>query len=517
MALALQGCGKSDGGSSGGGASALFPKPSWQKGVAGIPSDGKRDLPDISLYSSPNLPGYLYCTSDKSDWIAASSTGPAQAASCNSGFRDATSGGNYLTVAGGTSFAAPIFAGMVALINQKQGWTGGQGLANTALYSLAANASTYSSAFHDVTSGNNNCNAGATYCGTTTGGFAAGTGYDQVTGLGSVDLANLVSAWPANTKSLIATITTAAAATTSPNTSTNDTITITVVEAGGTGTATGKVNLSIDGGGTSYSSSGSTTSVTLGANGTATYTANFASAGVHTIIAQYAGDATHEPSTGSVILTVGGTSAGKGTFKVALSPASLTVKRGSQQTETLTVTPSGGYTGTVNFSYATSNDTALTNLCIFVGTGLNSNGSASVTGSSPVTGQITIDTNATDCVSSTTTGGVLKGKGLKSIPRTRASAVAPDLPSQKSSHFPAEITFAGLLLAGFLGRSSRKLRQLACVIALASLGLGLSACGGSSGKTLSDPPKGTYTITFTGTDSANTALTSGASFTLVIN
>ncbi|WP_109486098.1 protease pro-enzyme activation domain-containing protein [Occallatibacter savannae] len=502
--------------SSGGGASALFTKPAWQKGVAGIPNDGKRDLPDISLYSSPNLPGYLFCTSDKSDWIGQSSSGPAQAASCSSGFRDSVSGGNYLTVAGGTSFAAPIFAGMIALINQKQGWTGGQGLTNSTLYTLASSASTYSSGFHDVTSGNNNCTAGATYCGTTTGGFAAGTGYDQVTGLGSVDLANLITAWPANTKSLLATTTTLAAATTSPNTSTNDSITITVVEASGKGTPTGTVNLSIDGGGTTYSSSGSKTSVTLGANGTATYNANFASAGVHTIIAQYAGDATHAASTGSVILTVGGTTTGKGTFKVALSPATLTIKRGSQQAETLTVTPSGGYTGTVNFTYATSNDTALTNLCVLVGTGLNSNGSASVTGTSPVSGQITIDTNAADCSGSPTTGGVVKGRGLRVLPHAKAFATAPHPPAKRSP-LPAEIAFAGLLLAGFLGRSSRKLRQLACLIALASAGLVLSACGGTSGSTVSDPPKGTYTITFTGTDSANTALTSGASFTLTIN
>jgi subtilase family serine protease len=503
--------------SSGGGASALFPKPSWQKGVAGIPNDGKRDLPDVSLYSSPNLPGYLFCTSDKSDWIGANSSGPAQAASCSSGFRDSTSGGNYLTVAGGTSFAAPIVAGMIALINQKQGWTEGQGIANTTFYSLASSASTYSSAFHDVTSGNNNCSAGSTFCGTTTGGFAAGTGYDQVTGLGSVDLANLIAAWPISTKSLLATITTLAATTTSPDPSANDTITVTVAEAGGSGTPTGKVNLSIDGGGTSYSNSGSTASVTLGANGTATYTANFASAGVHTIIAQYAGDGTHASSAGSVVLTVGGTSAGKGSFKVALSPSSLTVKRGSQQSETLTVTPAGGYTGTVNFTYATSNDTALANLCLLVGTGLNSNGSVSVSGTSPIAGQITIDTNATDCAGSPTTGGVLNGRGLKLIPRTKGSAIGANNPARKSAPLPAGIAFAGLLLAGFLGSSSRKLRQLACLIALASVGLVLSACGGTSGNTLSDPPKGTYTITFTGTDSANTALTSGASFTLVIN
>ena len=385
---------------SGGGASAIYPKPSWQKGVPGIPNDGKRGCAGrlAVLFAEPSR-DYLFCTSDTSDWVGASSSGPAQAASCNSGFRDGTSGGNYLTVAGGTSFAAPIFAGMIALINQKQGWTEGQGLANTTLYALASDSSKYGSAFHDVMSGNNNCSAGSTYCGTTTGGFVAGAGYDLVTGLGSVDVANLVGAWPASKTTLIATTTTLTAASASPNTSTDDEITITVAEAGGSGTATGTVNLSIDGGGTPYNSNGSTTSVTLGANGTATYTANFASAGVHTIVAQYAGDTTHGASTGSVFVTVGGTTSGKGTFTIALSPSSLTVKRGSQQSETLTVTPEGGYTGTVDLAYATSNDTALTNLCVFVGTGLNSDGSITVSGASPVTGQITIDTNASDCTS----------------------------------------------------------------------------------------------------------------------
>ena len=80
---------------------------------------------------------------------------------------------------------------MVALINQKKGYTDGQGLANSTLYTLAANSTTYASAFHDVTSGNNKCTSTREhFCtdGATTS-FSAGTGYDQVTGLGSVDLA----------------------------------------------------------------------------------------------------------------------------------------------------------------------------------------------------------------------------------------------------------------------------------------------------------------------------------------
>ena len=503
---------------SGGGPSALFAKPSYQSGVTGIPNDGKRDVPDVSLYSSPSFPGYLFCTSDTSDWAAASTSGPAQAASCNSGFRDGTSGGKYLTVAGGTSFATPIFAGMLALINQKQEWTAGQGQANITLYKLAGNSTTYTAAFHDVTSGNNNCNAGSTYCGTTTGGFSAGAGYDMVTGLGSVDLNALAGAWPTNASPLLATTTTLSASTTSPSVSTNDTVTITVAEAGGTGTPTGTVNLSIDGSGTGYGASGSSlTPVTLTASGTATYTANFASAGVHTIVAQYAGDPTHAASTGSIVINVGGTSSGKGSFTMGMTPSTLTVKRGSQGNESLTVTPAGGYTGTINLTYSTSNDTALANLCVFASTNLDpTTGAVTVSSSSAVTGTIVFDTNAADCAS--TTGGAVTGRGLHLIPRAGGSAKASNNVPKKSNPIPSGIALAGLLVAGFLGRSSRKLRQLACVIALASLGLILTACGGSvSGNTVSDPAKGTYTITFSGQDSTNNAITAQTSFSLVIN
>jgi subtilase family serine protease len=501
---------------SGGGKSALFSKPSWQTGVSGIPSDGKRDVPDVALYSSPNYPGYLFCTSDSSDWAKANGTNPAQVASCNNGFRDSTTG--YLTVAGGTSFATPIFAGMIALINQKQQWTEGQGLANTTLYKLASNAGTYASAFHDVTSGNNNCTAGSQFCGTTTTGFTAGPGYDQVTGLGSVDLANLLAAWPPNPTPVLATTTTVAAASSTPNVSTDDVITITVAEAGGTGTPGGTVNLSIDGGGTSYGKPGSTQSVTL-SNGSATYTANFGSTGVHTIVAQYQGDSTHAASTGSMFVTVGGGSSGNKGFAMSFSPATLTVKQGASGSETLTVTPSGGYTGNVTLKYSTSNDTALSNLCLFAGTGFNSDTSFTVSNSSPATGQLTIDTNAADCAS-TPTGGVVTGRGLRLIPHIKGSFKASNNIPTKNGRLPAGMALAGLLLAGFLGRSSRKLRQLACVIALASLSLAVSACGGSSSGTTNqaqNPAKGTYTITFSGTDSSDKSLTSQSSFSLVIN
>ena len=376
------------------------------------------------------------------------------------------------------------------------------------------------SAFHDIKSGNNECpsSLGSTYCsGSGTTHYSAGTGYDQATGLGSVDLNNLVTAWPASTATpLIATTTTAIAASSAPNVSTNDVVTISVAQVGGSGIPTGTVNLSIDGAGSAYGT-GSVTPVTLTSNGTVTYTANFSTVGVHTIVAQYAGDGTNAPSTGSAVITVGGTSSGKGTFTMGFTPATLTVSQGSQGTESLAVTPAGGYTGTVNLTFDTSNDTALANLCVFAGTGTNSNGSITVAGTAAVTGQVIIDTNASDCVS--TTGAAVTARGLHLIPRSTGSTKASNNVPKKGNPVPAGIAFAGLLLAGFLGRSSRKLRQLACIVALASLGLALSACGGVSSNSsgVTNPAKGTYTITFAGTDSTTSTITAQSSFSLVIN
>ena len=79
---------------------------------------------------------------------------------------------------------------------------------------------------------------------------------------------------------------------------------------------------------------------------------------------------------------------------------------------------------------------------------------------------------------------------------------------------PAAFAFAGLLLAGFLGRYSRRFRSLAAVIALAAIGLGLSACGGIQSN---NPPPGTYTITVTGQDSSSATIpTATTTFTFTI-
>jgi subtilase family serine protease len=519
---ATTGCTSSTGASigclsaSGGGVSTLYTtKPTWQTGVPGIPNDNKRDVPDVSLYSSPNYPGYLYCTSDTSDWAPASGSNPAQQNSCNSGFRDSAT--NYLTVAGGTSFATPIFAGMVAIINQKANYANGQGLLNTALYSLASNSGTYASAFHDIVTGNNNCLAGSVVCSGPVG-YTAGVGYDQVTGLGSVDLANLAGAWAMSATTLISTTTAVTAATATPNVSTADAVTITVTSATGTTIPTGNVTLQIDGG---TSNSGTTVAAQpISASGTLTYTANFATAGMHQILAQYAGDTTHASSVGVLELTVGGAGGTTPGIKLTAAPATVTVAQGTSGTETITVTPAGGYTGTVDLSFTSSNNSALTNLCYQFAPALSSgDGQAVVSGTSPVSVSLSLDTNANDCAN-TGYGGYGPGYGFYSQHGKwhRMASIGGVNTSRNSpfSPIPASVAFAGLFLIGFLGRKRRHFRNIVGVLALLAAGFAISACGGGVAG-VSNPPKGTYTMTVNGVDTNTKSITATTTFTFVID
>ncbi len=167
----------------GGGASTFFSKPTWQTGT-GVPNDGVRDVPDISLDASPDHDGYLYCVEG----------------GCMNGFRAVSSNpdlNGVLTVAGGTSFGAPAFAGIIALINQQMSTPKGQGNVNLVLYPMAASTP---AAVHDITVGNNivPCEADSPNCPASPPlqfGYSAGIGYDQASGLGSIDVYNLVTAW----------------------------------------------------------------------------------------------------------------------------------------------------------------------------------------------------------------------------------------------------------------------------------------------------------------------------------
>jgi hypothetical protein len=205
---------------------AGYPKPSWQSGK-GVPSDGVRDLPDVSLYAAAgeNDSFYPIC---------------AEPGDCVITGADLTIG-----IVGGTSASSPAMAGIMALINQKYG---PQGQANFILYPLAAQ---HPSAFHDVTVGSNvvPCESGSPNCtlsaasdntkGFYTLGYDAAAGYDLATGLGSVDAAQLVNNW--NSLSFKSSSTDLSLSQTSFTHGTP--VTVNVGVSGGGGTPTGGVEL----------------------------------------------------------------------------------------------------------------------------------------------------------------------------------------------------------------------------------------------------------------------------------
>jgi Pro-kumamolisin, activation domain/Bacterial Ig-like domain (group 3) len=178
--------------SSGGGQSIVFPQPVWQSGVTGIPA-GNRSVPDVSLAAADH-DGYVLCLD----------------ASCQATNTTCTGGvGPCFSILSGTSASAQAFGGIMALVVQKIGAR--VGIANYALYKLAAaetlsscNASNVPPAlppantciFNDVTVGDTNIpevNPGPPSNQET--GFKAGVGYDEATGLGSVNVTNLVNQW----------------------------------------------------------------------------------------------------------------------------------------------------------------------------------------------------------------------------------------------------------------------------------------------------------------------------------
>lgn len=151
-------------GASGGGASAVFTKPTWQ--VSGTPADSRRDVPDVALGASPNSPGF-YWGDDPNG------TGNAAMNCC----------------VGGTSIAAAMWAGLAKAIAQKTGSRLGN--MNPRIYELGALGDASTSGLRDVTAGNNNFNG--------VSGFPGVAGYDQSSGWGSPDMAAFAAAYPAST------------------------------------------------------------------------------------------------------------------------------------------------------------------------------------------------------------------------------------------------------------------------------------------------------------------------------
>jgi len=186
-----------------------YAKPSWQTGVIGIPSDGVRDIPDVSLFAANGLWGhyYVFCYSHTAGGGASCAGAPSTWAG-----------------AGGTSFSSPILAGVQALVNQKTGAR--QGNPNPVYYKLAAteygasgsascnssNGNTAGSTciFYDVRLGDIDVNCTGTHnCYRPSGtngvlstsntayqkAYGTATGWDFSTGIGTVNVTNLVNNW----------------------------------------------------------------------------------------------------------------------------------------------------------------------------------------------------------------------------------------------------------------------------------------------------------------------------------
>jgi subtilase family serine protease len=309
-----------------GGPSAVYGKPPYQVGMSA--ADSARDIPDISLFSSNgfNNSFYIVCQSD-----ANPNNAPCDLST------SASSGSHNFQGVGGTSGATPPFAAIIALVNQSQATAQNphprQGNANYVLYALAkkedytkcnsssftnpANPAPASCVFYDITSGNNSvaCVSGSSASckveGSATFGilvdasgkpaYTAVPGYDLATGLGSVNVGNLLTLW--GSAGLTPTTTALSSASASSVTSgQNFSVKVAVTPASVTGdvalTALASDQTTILGGVGPFTLSG----------GSVTASTKLLPANTAFIVGKYSGDATHaaSSSTPPLALTVNG-------------------------------------------------------------------------------------------------------------------------------------------------------------------------------------------------------------------
>jgi subtilase family serine protease len=307
-----------------------YAKPSWQTG-AGVPADGKRDVPDVSLFASI--------------WLSGGVDGSAILFCSSASYTDGCdySNPNYIIYqeVGGTSASSPYMAGVMALVMQKTGSK--QGLANPTLYKLAASdtlsacksssvATDNACVFYDQTSGTiaQPCFAGGPNCTTKTAGdeigilsgYSSTSGYDRATGLGSVNIANLVNHWTSTTPVPTVTVTPSSltfASTTVGSTSATQVVTV---------KNTGKVAVTLSSApaitGTNASSFTKTTTcgttLAVGANCAITVAFKPSTTGTLTASLSVTDNAAGSPQT----VSLSGTGATAAAGKVTVTPSSLT-------------------------------------------------------------------------------------------------------------------------------------------------------------------------------------------------
>jgi subtilase family serine protease len=357
-----------------GGYSSHYPLPSYQSGITGLSSKATmRAQPDISMFASSGWWGHilLFCDSHYD-------VNPNYSCSSAANFG----------AAGGTSFVAPQMAGVAGLLVSYTGQR--QGVLNYGIYALAkaqftasatksacyANGQTANTGittslpnsaciFRDVTTGNNDvpCAAGAEDCYVSSGNsygllsttgstsltvaYPAGTGYDLATGIGSINIDNLITKW----STAFTTSTTLTAAPTSITTSGSTKLTATVTASVPNGTASADPAGTI----TFFSGTKSIGTCTL-ASGSCSATiaaSTLGGAATYSLTATYGASKNYPTSTSTVVsVTVTGSSTASTTTKLTVSPSD-SFTAGTTASLKATVTASSGTaTGSVAFSVA---------------------------------------------------------------------------------------------------------------------------------------------------------------------
>ena len=298
----------------------------WASETAWVDSGGGISPDSIAIPSWQQLSGVINSSNKGSTTLR---NGPDVAANANFTFyvcadQTTCTANSY----GGTSFAAPMWAGYIALVNQQlasQG-QGTIGFINPTIYQQNV-GSQYAADFHDVTSG-------------TSGSYSAVTGYDLVTGWGSPN-SGLIAALSGPAQPGFSLSASPSSVSIAPGNAGSTTITSTV-----TGGFNSAVSLSASGQPSGVTVSFNPTSITGAGSSTMNITVgSTVTAGTYPItVTGTAGSTVH---TTTVTLTVTGTTPG---YSLSASPTSLTIARGSSGHSTITVAVTGGFSGAVGLS-----------------------------------------------------------------------------------------------------------------------------------------------------------------------
>ena len=463
-----------------------FPRPAWQSeldasainpsGLGQVNSTLTRMSPDVSLAASANFPGYLVCTQISLSGGGSSCDSPTTGVADMLAACLANPQTGPCTIFGGTSVSSPIFAGMVALINQDVVAKGvqpapGLGNINPTLYALAAQNAT-NGAFNPVTTSATGVYSNGAWCdpGQPTSGvtgdpwpvamqcpatgsnflgfnsynFDAATNYNLVTGLGSVNASHLAAAIVGQGASTSTTLTVDK---NPARFGATVTFTATVTTAG-TNAPTGTVTFN-DG----STSIGTVMLATVGGNQVATLAISTLTAGVHSITAVYGGDPNNASSTSPILMESITAPNLSVTAPTAFSPG--TILSGEPSSSTFTVTPMGGVT-LVPITFACA--------------GLPADGTVTCAFNPTQIPVGTSTTPQTVALTVTTSGPNVAGGHAQRHKRA----------DNRSPWLPLTLPIAGVVMVGLFGKKMSKHSAIAGLcVSLALIGF-LVACGSSS-------------------------------------